>query len=208
MRHRNAAVVTVLNPLVWPCPPPRRDLRRVRGVEGEVVRALLLGSSPFRKGMVMSKRATLLAVLSMVLVVVPAPLAGAKQPLDVEMEVTLSTLSFEASGPAVDAGLMCEGGTMIPLMEKYAGASDIVANLQVVAEFTCDDGGGLDGDTFIIKQQLHIDLTADPVSWTFSWVIKDGTGALSELHGNGDGTGVLLEGPPFGPFDVLVGQLH
>ena len=156
----------------------------------------------------MSKRATLLAALSMVLVVVPAPLAGAKQSLDVEMEVAVIPGTFEASGPAVDAGLMCEGGTMVPLMEKYAGQSDVVSNLQVIAEFTCADGGVLDGDTFIVKQQLHIDLTADPVSWTFSWVVKDGTGAFTQLHGNGDGTGSLLDAPPFGPFDVLEGRLH
>ena len=156
----------------------------------------------------MNKRATLFAALLMVLVVVPAPFAGAKQSLDVEMEVAVVPGTFEASGPAVEAGLMCEGGTMVPLMEKYAGKSQVVTNLQVIAEFTCDDGGEFDGDSFIIKQQLHIDLTAEPVSWTFSWVIMDGTGAFAKLHGNGDGTGLLLDEPPFGPFDLLEGQLH
>ncbi len=156
----------------------------------------------------MSKRATLFAVLLMVSVMVPAPFAGAKQPLDVEMEVTVLAGTFEASGPAVDAGLMCEAGTMESLLEKYAGESEVVLNLQVIAEFTCADGSELDGDTFIVKQQLHIDLTAEPMSWTFGWVIKGGTGAFADLHGNGDGIGFLLDELPFGPFDVLEGRLH
>lgn len=157
----------------------------------------------------MSKRATLFAVLLMVLVVVPATLAGAKQSLDVEMEVTVLTGTFEASGPAVDAGLMCEGGTMAPLLEKYAGRAEHVTNLQVIAEFTCGDESEMDGDTFIIKQQLHIDINpTGPPTWTFSWVIQDGTGAFGDLHGHGEGTGFLLDGPPFGPFDLLEGRLH
>ena len=157
----------------------------------------------------MSKRVSVLCAVLLVMMVVPAPFAGAKQSLDVEIEVTVVPGVFEASGPAVEAGLMCEGGTINPTLEKYAGpgSSAVVRNLQVITEFTCV-GGDLDGDTFVVKQQLHIDLTAAPPTWTFGWVLKGGTGVFADLHGNGDGTGILLSEFPFGPYDVLEGRLH
>ena len=132
----------------------------------------------------MSKRVSVLCALLLFPVMVPTPLAGAKQSLEVTLEVTVVPGVFEASGDAVDAGLMCESGTMRnPVPEKFVGNSGWVSNAQIYTEFTCD-GGALDGDTFVVKQQLHIDLTAEPVAWTFSWVIKGGTGAFADLHGN------------------------
>jgi hypothetical protein len=157
----------------------------------------------------MRNRVFVLCTVLLLLVMVPAPFAGAKQSLDVEFEVTVLAGSFTASGPAVTEGLMCESGTMEnPEPEKFVGNSDVVSNAQVVTVFTCDDDGALDGDTFVVKQQLHIDLTVESPTWTINWVVLSGTGAFAQLHGNGHGTGVLLSAPPFGPFDMLEGQLH
>lgn len=156
----------------------------------------------------MTKRVSVLSAVLLVMAMMLAPSAGAKQSLDVTLEITVVPAVFEASGPAVDAGLMCESGTMRnPVPEKFVGKSGRVSNAQIFTEFTCGDGD-FEGDTFVIKQQLHTDLTADPVTWTFNWVMKGGTGAFAGLHGNGDGTGVLLDAPPFGPFDILEGRLH
>lgn len=156
----------------------------------------------------MNRSARVFAVLLMVLLIVPTSSAGAKQSLDVTIDVAVIDGEFEASGPAVAANLMCDSGTIDSIREKYAGPgrSPVVRNLQVITEFTCGPGD-FEGDTFVIKQQLHIDLTAEPVSWTFSWVMKGGLGAFEDLHGNGDGTGVFLT-DPFGPFDTLEGRLH
>ncbi len=157
----------------------------------------------------MRSRVFVLCTVFLLLAMVPAPFAGAKQPLDVEFEVTVLAGSFIASGPATADGLMCEFGTMEnPEPEKFVGNSEIVSNAQVVTVFTCDDGGALDGDTFAVKQQLHIDLTVEPVTWTINWVVLGGTGEFAHLNGNGHGTGELLTEFPFGPFDTLVGQLH
>jgi hypothetical protein len=157
----------------------------------------------------MRSRVSILCTVFLLLAMVPAPLAGAKQPLDVEFQVTVLDGSFIASGPAVTEGLMCISGTVEnPKPDKFVGNSEIVSNAQVVTVFTCDDGGALDGDTFVVKHQLHIDLTVEPVTWTINWVVLRGTGEFAHLHGNGHGTGELLTEFPFGPFDTLAGQLH
>lgn len=153
----------------------------------------------------MRSRVSVLSTVFLLLAMVPAPFAGAKQPLDVEFEVTVGAGTFTASGPAVTEGLMCDFGTIEnPEPDKFVGNSEIVSNAQVVTVFTCDDGGALDGDTFVVKHQLHIDLTVQPVTWTINWVVLGGTGEFARLHGNGHGTGIFLAGP----FDTLVGQLH
>jgi hypothetical protein len=103
---------------------------------------------------------------------------------------------------------MCTSGTVVnPEPDKFVGNSEIVSNAQVVTVFTCDDDEKLDGDTFVVKHQLHIDLTVGPPVWTINWVVLRGTGEFARLHGNGHGTGVLVGEPP-SPFDTLVGQLH
>ena len=156
----------------------------------------------------MRKHVIAFAAATMLLAVVAAPVAGATQPLDVEFEVTVLAERFTASGSAVDAGLMCESGTMAnPEPEKFVGKSSVVANAQVITVFTCGEGD-FEGDTFVVKHQLHIDAAALPATWTINWVVLDGTGAFAHLRGNGHGTGEILTEPPGGPFDTLEGQLH
>ncbi|MDH3298616.1 MAG: hypothetical protein OEM96_10110 [Gemmatimonadota bacterium] len=149
-------------------------------------------------------------------VVLAAP-ASATKPLDVEIDLTtyfaeppaLASGTFEASGPAVEAGLMCSEGTKQDLFpEKWAGSSSIVQNGQVITEFTCTDEP-FAGDTFVIKAQMHIDISAGPPTWVVNWVVKGGTGAFTDLHGNGAGSGNLIFDPfPVGAADLYSGQLH
>jgi len=163
-------------------------------------------SSALRKGIVMRKRGFVLGAVLILSTVLPAPLAGAAQPLDVTFEVTVGAGTFSAYGTAVDEGLMCDEGTIFNEDDpRYAGNSHVVTNARVVTEFTCTEEG-FDSATFVIKHQLHIDLSE--VTWTVNWVIKDGTGVFEHLRGNGHGTGEMLTVFPFGPFDTLEGQLH
>ena len=55
--------------------------------------------------------------------------------------------TFEASGPAVDAGLICESGTVDDTRIIFAGfQSNRGAQIPVRKTFTCDDGGDLHQD--------------------------------------------------------------
>ena len=93
---------------------------------------------------------------------------------------------FEASGPAVDSGVVCDTGTFVDTGIRFAGfQSDRgMVQLQVVKEFTCDDGSG----TFVVKLQIQANF--DTGIESFSWVVLDGTGAYASLHGTGRGSTV------------------
>ena len=60
--------------------------------------------------------------------------------------------SFTASGPAVDAGVLCDTGTFVDTGIRFNGfRSDRgVVQLQVDKAFICDDGG-----TFAVKMQIQ-----------------------------------------------------
>lgn len=176
-------------------------------------------SSPFGKGWIMVKRLFVLgAVFMLFSVVLVAPVSAAK-PLDVEFDLTtyfapppaLPSGTFTAAGTAVDEGLMCHEGTTSNLApEKWSGNSGVVTNGQVITEFMCT-GGPFDGDTFVVKWQMHIEITEGPPTWVLTWVVKDATGGLAGLHGTGSGSGSLIfDGPPppIGAHDVLAGHLH
>ena len=161
----------------------------------------------------MRKVILLVAVIALFLVALPIGSAGATPPEQVTFEgpsyfmgPDAGTGFFTATGPAVDSGAMCPGGTVADIYTKAApkmGQSPNGVNLQIVKEFTCDDGSGV----FLVKLQVHI--TYYP---TFNWVIVDGTGAYEDLKGNGDGFGAypLFNGvpEPIGVGDVYEGKLH
>jgi hypothetical protein len=90
---------------------------------------------------------------------------------------------FTASGPAVDSGLMCPTGTVDDIFGKATGfKSQTGVNFQVVKVFTCDDGSG----SFVVKLQVRNDFKGD----NFQWVVLDGDGDYSNLHGSGTGVGI------------------
>jgi hypothetical protein len=172
----------------------------------------------------MAKRLFVLGAVFMLFAVVLAAPASAAKPLDVEFDLTtsfepppaLSGGTFTASGTAVDEGLICGEGTKQDLVpEKWSPPppkdpedSKVTRNGQIITEFTCTEEPFV-GDTFVIKAQMHLDISQ--VTWVVNWVMKDGTGGLAGLHGTGSGYGELIfvePGPPIGADDVYRGHLH
>lgn len=153
----------------------------------------------------------LIAVVALFIVALPIAAAGATPPEDVIFHGPSyfeGSGEFTAEGPAFDSGAMCEGGTTADVFGKVApkmGQSPNGVNMQIVKEFTCDDGSG----SFFVKLQVHIDYRAWP---TFNWVVKGGTGDYVKLKGTGGGFAafpIFDVGPdPIGVYDVYSGKLH
>ena len=110
----------------------------------------------------------------------------------------LSGGPFTATGPAVDAGLICPAGDTIDAAGASASGyqSGRAVNLTVVKHFTCPDGD------FWIKLQVRLDARGDH----FTWGIVDGTGVYAQLHGAGTGYGDY-EAYPGGVLDVYDGVI-
>jgi hypothetical protein len=105
---------------------------------------------------------------------------------------------FTASGPAVDAGLVCPAGDTIDVGAMASGfRSRTGVNFHVVKLFTCGDGTG----SFLVKLEVRIDRRGD----NFNWVILDGEGAYETLRGTGVGTGTPIPG---GVLDAYDGEVH
>jgi hypothetical protein len=157
----------------------------------------------------------LIAIAALFVVALPIASAGATTPEEVMFEGPSffpgpggpGTGTFTATGPALDAGAMCPGGTTEDLYTKAApklGQSPSGVNLQILKEFTCDDGSG----SFFVKLQVRIDFLKWP---TFNWVIVGGTDDYENLKGNGSGYAAFpipIDGPPIGVWDVYEGKLH
>lgn len=96
---------------------------------------------------------------------------------------TFNTGTFEASGAAVDDGILCASGTVVDTGIILAGGqSGRKIQIPVRKTFTCDDGSG----SFFVKIQVHLDLST--FTERFSWVIQGGTDAYASLRGSGSGT--------------------
>lgn len=113
--------------------------------------------------------------------------------IDVETSIAETGGPFTASGPAVDAGLICPSGDTSDVFAKASGyqSSTGGVSLIVVKEFTCDDASG----AFLAKLEVRLDGRGDH----FRWNIVQGSGAYAALHGAGTGYGA----PPEGDYDVL-----
>jgi hypothetical protein len=135
----------------------------------------------------------------------PTAPAGATPPSGVEIEadtLLAGTGTFTATGAAVDDGVLCASGDTLDVFGKRSGMGPKGFNVQVVKEFTCADGSG----SFLVKLQVKV-FSAGPVLSSFNWVVMDGDGAYSDLHGSGDGVG-LPPNPGFDILDVYAGQMH
>ena len=170
----------------------------------------------YPRGGEMRRLILLAAVAALFLVALPLAAAVAAPPEEVTFEgpsyfwdgTVPGHGTFNASGPAVDSGAMCDHGSTQDWYTKAApkmGQSPMGVNLQIVKEFYCSDGSG----TFFVKLQVRIDFLKWP---TFNWVIKGGTGDYEELKGNGNGFAafpIFNHGPdPIGVYDVYEGKLH
>ncbi len=124
--------------------------------------------------------------------------------MDFNQEGGFNTGDFEASGTAVDQGLICESGTVEDTRLIFAGFRSPTGRIQIPVRktFTCDDDSG----EIFIKIQVHLNLNTQ--TETFSWVVLGGTGDYSALHGSGQGT-TVGDGsePQTGNFNNYVGFL-
>lgn len=167
----------------------------------------------------MGRRLLVLGAVAMLFAVIVATPVRASKPLDVEFELTTyfaptPTDTFKAFGPAVADGLMCGEGTkeeVVPEKWSPPDPDKVTRNGQVISKYTCSDKDGFDDDdTFIIKAQLHLDVSVGGSAWVLNWVMKDGTGAFEGLHGNGSGSGSIFVDPDLGvgAADSYWGRLH
>jgi hypothetical protein len=156
-----------------------------------------------RKNGVDPRRSRWILALTVALTVVLTLPAGATPPSDVQIEVESSFLGgaspFVASGPAVDAGLVCPEGDVFDASAQANGFSSTGFNFQGIKHFVCDDGSG----DFIVSLQARIDFQRGT---TFYWNVLSGTGDYEDLHGAGSGVG--LPCVPDCVLDVYDGGIH
>ena len=149
------------------------------------------------------------ALVGAVMLVGAVPVA-AKGPTDVSIVSHMSFNpdgfnfgTFDASGAAVDQGLICASGTVDDTRLIFAGGqSGRGAQIPVRKTFTCADGSG----QLFVKIQVHLDFATNTES--FSWVVLSGTGDYAGVNGAGSGT-TVTDGsvPQTGNFNTYVGFL-
>jgi hypothetical protein len=107
--------------------------------------------------------------------------------------------TFVASGPAVDAGLLCGEGDVQDIVNPARGwQSSQVITLYVHKHFMCSDGSG----SFEMNMQVLI----APTRSTARWNITAGEGSYTRLFGAGGLTAVWLS--EYDLEDTYFGKLH
>lgn len=145
-------------------------------------------------------------LLAVLLLVPSVSTAQAAAPLGVKIDIQTtfgepSYGPFVATGPAVDAGLVCgEGDTGDIAVKAAGGQAHGRLNLQVLKQFTCSDGSG----SFVLKFQLRVDDRLGRAS--SSWNVESGTDAYESLKGNGTAYGLPVD--DFTAHDELFGAMH
>jgi hypothetical protein len=146
----------------------------------------------------------LVPIMAVLLLMLPVSTAQAATPLGVHVDIQTtfgdpSYGPFVATGPAVDAGLVCGEGDTLDIGVKVAGAPGRLI-LQVLKQFTCSDGSG----SFVLKFQLRVDDRLGRAS--SSWNVESGTGAYGSLQGTGTAYGLPVDDST--AHDELFGTLH
>jgi hypothetical protein len=99
--------------------------------------------------------------------------------------------TFEASGGAVDDGLVCATGSFVDTGLGFHGfQSGSRVQILVLKTFTCPGAG-----TFFVKMQITASFDGTE---SFAWVIQGGTDAYANLRGGGDGSTVPVFDPQTG----------
>lgn len=153
------------------------------------------------------KKLLVLALVVILSIGLPVSTVTAAPPLDVHIEVVATidiTISdpFVASGPAVDAGLLCPTGQQSELSVQTSGPpAGNFRILRIVKQFVCDDGSG----TFDISMVVRLDLLTHET--TANWRVTGGTGYYAGLHGNGKLVGRPID-PGISILDLYDGRLH
>ena len=150
----------------------------------------------------MKKSLAFATILALSVSVAPAA-ASAPENVTIVSEMSLSAASgtFDASGPAVDAGVMCAQGDVYDLQYRAAGfQSNRLMNLFVHKLFVCADGTG----TF--EMDLNVRIVFSPPETTAIWRVVDGDSSYLRLHGNGKLTAFPVNEDIL--IDTYTGSLH
>lgn len=124
--------------------------------------------------------ASVMLVLAFAVWAVPA---AATAPTDVTivslMYLPEHTGTFDASGPAVDAGILCPSGDVVDTELRVAKQNDRVFIIFVHKLFTCADGSG----TF--EMDLNVQILGIPPVSQATWRVVAGNDAYARLRGQG-----------------------
>ncbi len=116
-------------------------------------------------------------ILAFIVFITPA---AASTPQDVTILSDMSGWpngTFEASGPAVEAGSICPTGTVVDYTASTAAGQGSVLILFVHKHFECSDGSGS------FEMDLNVRLGSNG---TYArWLIVSGSGAYGNLFGEG-----------------------
>ena len=149
--------------------------------------------------------AILAAILALIAIAGPVG-AASPQSVTIVSHVTFNPDGpnygdFAASGDAANSGLICASGTFVDIGLHFSGfqSNRGIVQVQVVKEFTCDDGTG----TFVVKLQIYANF--DTGIESFSWVVLGGTGDYQSLRGGGSGS--TVPNAPIGNINTYTGFL-
>lgn len=141
-------------------------------------------------------------------IVLPGATVMAAAPLDVHIEVEETIISFTipepfaATGPAVDAGVVCPTGEVVDVILSASGPpGGTFSILKVLKRFECDDGSG----TFDVKMVVRLNLITNDT--TAVWKVVGGTGNYVRLHSNGKLIGIPIV-PGESILDIYDGRMH
>lgn len=144
----------------------------------------------------------IIVVVILAFAVVPAAASTPDQVTIVStMTLSTSTGTFDASGPAVDAGVICPHGDVSDTMNMVAGYQSVrLVNLFIRKVFVCSDGSGS------FEMNLNVHLVNDPYQAISQWVIVAGDGAYARLRGTGGIFAAPLDEDHL--IDTYDGKLH
>ena len=146
---------------------------------------------------------SMILVFTILLLSVTVAFAAPPQPFHMEVHENIngSGETFYASGPAVNAGVVCPTGTTSDLViNTFGPPNGNYRFLYVVKSFTCADLTG----TFFIKMRVKLEISTG--NTTAKWQFTNGSSAYNHLHGHG-----TLVGTPTIPgyiMDVYDGVAH
>ena len=149
----------------------------------------------------MKKLITLFLPIALLISAAPA---AASVPDDITIVSTVSFSeaygTFDAFGPAVEAGVICASGEVYDLSNRATGwQNGAFTNLFVHKLFTCADGSGA------FEMDLNVRLDFSTMRTTATWRVVAGDADYTRLHGTGKLTGEPVEG---GIVDTYTGRLH
>ena len=142
--------------------------------------------------------------IAVILAFISAPVA-ASTPDQVtiisNMSISSGSGTFEASGPAVEAGVICSAGEVydnVRLVTAYQGP--ILVNLYLRKIFVCSDGSGS------FAMDLKVRIFNDPYLALPQWVVVDGVGPYARLRGTGGISAAMIDADNL--IDTYTGKLH